>query len=170
MYFQRETVMIYPSTGCCLFKNLGKLQLLLYFSKTDTSTALQCCQETPISHVENADVLCCCGHLGGRPRCITVHRRGVRIKLSTAKVRRSKKCSGIKGARITTSWDTPGYLPCECRASLDLGYRPPKTHLAIVSGEVRRSENSWRASTTPNSTVFSQIELMCVQRGTAQIP
>ena len=70
-----------------------------------------------------------CGHLGGRPRCITVRCRGVRslafpdqfcptmsIKLSTAKVRRSKKCGGIKGARIPTGlgWDTPVY--CEYRS------------------------------------------------------
>ena len=49
-----------------------------------------------------------CGHLGGRPRCVTVCRRGVRslafldqfrptilIKLSTAKVRRFLNAAGL---------------------------------------------------------------------------
>ena len=124
------------------------------------------------------------GHLGGRPLYITVCCRGVQslvypdqfcptisIKVSTAKLRRSEKCGRIRGARITTGWDTPRYLPCESRASLDLGYRSSNTHLTIISGEVRRSENPWRASTSPkfNCTV-SQTELVCVQRGTTQIP
>ena len=160
MHFQRETSIIYPPTGCCLFKNLGKLKLYCTSQKL-TQVLIYIVAKKCLSRVENADVLRC-GYLGGRLGCITIRCRGVRslavsgqfcptisIKLSTVKVRRSKKCGGIRGTRITTGWDTPGYLPCECRASLDLGCRSPKTHLTIVSGEVRRSENPWRAGTTP---------------------
>ena len=101
------------------------------------------------------------GHLGGRPRCITARCRGLRspaflgqfcptisIKLSTAKARQLLKCGGIRAARITRSWDTPEHLPCECHASPYAGYRPTKTPLSIISGEVRRSKNPWRANTT----------------------
>ena len=38
--------------------------------------------------------------------------------------------------------DTPGHIPCECRASSYPGYRPPKTYLIIISGEVRCLKNS----------------------------
>ena len=64
-----------------------------------------------------------CGDLGGRPRRITVCCRGVQslessdqlsptisINVSTAKVRRPEKCGGIRGARVTTDWDTSGTL------------------------------------------------------------
>ena len=66
----------------------------------------QCCRKTPLYREINQlfslnhAMWDSCGHLGGRPRCITVYRRGVRslaflgqfcptisIKLSTAKVR-----------------------------------------------------------------------------------
>ncbi|CAN0460971.1 unnamed protein product, partial [Ascophyllum nodosum] len=90
------------------------------------------------------------------------------------KVRRFLKCGGIKGPESPRAGTPQGiYIPCECRASPDPGYRPPKTHLTIISGEVRRSKNRWRASTTPKLNciiVSSHIKLVCVQGETAQIP
>ena len=127
-----------------------------------------------------------CGHLGGRPRCITVRCRGVRslvflgqfcptisIKVSTAKVRQFSKCGGIRAARITRSWGTLEHRPRECRASPNQGYtlyRPPKIHPIIISGGVPVERTHGKREPPRNSIVLSHIDMLCVQGETAQIP
>ena len=77
---------------------------------------VQCCRKTPLYRTIkklfslNHAIWDSYGHLGGRPRCITVWCRGVQspaflgqfcptisIKLSTAKVRQFYKCGGVRG-------------------------------------------------------------------------
>ena len=108
-------------------------------------------------HFSPAHATCdSCGHLGGSPRCFTVCCSGVRsfgvtgqlcptisIKLSTAKVRRLKKCGGVTRAQIPTGWDRPRHLPHECRASRDIVCRQRKTHTTSTPSEFQVSENPW---------------------------
>ena len=111
---------------------------------------IECCRKTPLPHVKNTGII----------RCPTLSR----IAVATSEKRCAKSCVSrpilshdiIKtdhaqsapmvkvrrgvGGPITTDWNTPGHLPCNCRASPGLGYRPPKTRVAIIFGEDRLPE------------------------------
>ena len=95
-----------------------------------------------------------CGHLGGRPRCITVCCRGVQspaflgqfcptisIKLSTAKVRQFHKCGEIRGHESPRVGTPKGIYSVSVAQAQVQGTGHQRHIFTIISGEVRRSKN-----------------------------
>ena len=121
-----------------------------------------------------------CGRLGGRPRCVTVCRRGVRslafldhfcpkisIKLSTAKVRQLLKVNAA-GLGDTSHPGTPqGIYPVsvgQAKIQVTSHQRLISSSSPVKSGVQRTHDER---VPTRNSTVLSQIELVCLQVETA---
>ena len=121
-----------------------------------------------------------CGHLGGRPRCVTVCCRGVRslaflgqfcpttsIKLCTVKVRQFLKCGGIRGHESPRAGTVQGIYPVRVVQAKIQGTRHQRriSSSSPVKSGVQRTHDE--RVPPRNSTVLSPIELVCVQGETA---